>query len=600
MTYVAEPYEQFVDDLLTALTGGVAREEHRFLREERRYVLSVRDAVPATLRVFGQRNDTFASFEAGRDFRYDAAESALVWEADAPNRPDDRSWFYVNYYRAEAPRLLTDRNPGSVTATLAAAFGRELAVISEQMAAIYRAGFVETATGSALDHIAALLSIVRRDERFAGGEVLFGRSTPAPGEITVPAGTVVSTDRGESFETTADRTLRRGQLSLAVPVRAQVEGAEGQVAPDAIRNVNRPIFGIETVTNEAATFFARSRETDEELRRRIRAALERAGRSTLDGLRYGLIEAIPGLGENAIQVTERGDQPGLVEVRLGLEQKEDAELVRRVEDAILAARPAGVRVTHNLPTRSAVGAGGGAVPRGLAPITHLPADILDASPDVLPLRAQILLRLTEQNLAIAQKEMILLDARDRVVTAIEALPMGGDISHARLLGRVVSDDRVADATLRIGAAHPLGELYSTNLATDGRKARLRADDVALGFMDERVLVDVLVELEPAPGGNGTARAAAGAIQERLAGAASGLLARTTGALRRDELRAELAAALALDAPHSQLRAGAGVVLNVVFEETGRLVSNAAQVAIEPQHVLELRRLSVDMLSPADV
>ena len=28
MTFVAQPYERFVDDLLTALTGGVTREEH--------------------------------------------------------------------------------------------------------------------------------------------------------------------------------------------------------------------------------------------------------------------------------------------------------------------------------------------------------------------------------------------------------------------------------------------------------------------------------------------------------------------------------------------------------------------------------------------
>ena len=85
-------------------------------------------------------------------------------------------------------------------------------------------------------------------------------------------GTLVSTQEGQVFETTAPRTLRRDQLSVVVPVRAQQEGPAGAVAPGAITLINRPIFGIESVTNERATFFATERETDEELRRAGSAA----------------------------------------------------------------------------------------------------------------------------------------------------------------------------------------------------------------------------------------------------------------------------------------------------------------------------------------
>jgi len=59
---------------------------------------------------------------------------------------------------------------------------------------------------------------------------------------------------------------------VGVGIRSQVEGAAGRVEAGAIRNVNRPIFGIEGVTNERPTFFASARETDEELRRRLAAA----------------------------------------------------------------------------------------------------------------------------------------------------------------------------------------------------------------------------------------------------------------------------------------------------------------------------------------
>ena len=40
MSFVAQPYERFVDDLLTALTGGVTREEHRFIGTEQPYTLA--------------------------------------------------------------------------------------------------------------------------------------------------------------------------------------------------------------------------------------------------------------------------------------------------------------------------------------------------------------------------------------------------------------------------------------------------------------------------------------------------------------------------------------------------------------------------------
>src|SRR5262249_12415470 len=202
-----------------------------------------------------ERNEAFAVFERDIDYTYDSGTNAIRWKQGG-SQPDDRSFFYVGYYPQEAQRRLTDRNPGSVTTTLAEAFSRELAVLHRQMQGIYESGFVDLARGSALDHVVALLCLTRKNARFASGEVLFKRSSPAPGDIAIPAGTVVSTDRGQNFETTDKRTLRRGQLAVTVQIRAQVEGSAGKVDAGAIKNINRPIFGIDSVTNEAATFFA--------------------------------------------------------------------------------------------------------------------------------------------------------------------------------------------------------------------------------------------------------------------------------------------------------------------------------------------------------
>ena len=212
MSFVPEPYEQFVDDLLTALTGGTVREEHQFTGSDSPYSLSTPGAIPFTLKVTGVRNDQYTVFEQGIEFTYDDSVQSINWVPTA-KLPDISTYFYVNYYLQDGTAQLTDRNAGSVTTTLAEAFAREFAVLHKQMDGIYRSAFIDLADGSSLDHIAALLGVVRKDARFATGEVLFKRATPAPGDIVIPAGTMVSTDRGQNFETTDKRTLRRGQLA---------------------------------------------------------------------------------------------------------------------------------------------------------------------------------------------------------------------------------------------------------------------------------------------------------------------------------------------------------------------------------------------------
>ena len=172
MTFVAQPYERFVDDLLTALTGGVTREEHQFVNVEQPYALASPGVVAPSVKVSGQRNREFVLFEGGIDYTYKSDQEAILWNAKG-KLPDDHSYFYVSYYPQERSPRLTDRNPGSVTATLGEAFAREYAVLHKQMQMIYESAFVDLATGFSLDHVAALLGLDRKDAKFAGGEVLF-------------------------------------------------------------------------------------------------------------------------------------------------------------------------------------------------------------------------------------------------------------------------------------------------------------------------------------------------------------------------------------------------------------------------------------------
>ena len=601
MTFLPIPHEQLADDLLTALTGGVAREEHRFLDAKLPYALESPNALPESVRVSGQVGGALA--ELRRDIDYVVTtDGAIAWRQTRDARvPDENSYFHVSYYRAETPRRLTDRNPGSVTWTFAQAFGREFAVVEKQMEMIYESAFVDLATGSSLDHVAALLALTRRDARFAVGEVTFRRSSPAPGDIAVPAGTLVSTAQGQLFETSEERVLRRAQLAVTVPVRAQAEGPAGQVDRATIVVVNRPIFGIEAVNNEEKTFFAAERESDEALRRRVRGTLERAGRSTVEAIRQTLIERVPGVTDANVQVTERGDAPGVVDVKLGLTTVTD-DVVRRVDEAIFAARPAGVRVTHNLPRRpTSVGTillpPGTVAERGSA--VELGVDILNRFPEgLLPLQVTAALRLAQPDLPIAEQERMKEEARQHVVDFFRTLPMGADIVYSKLVAHIAAPDDVADVRVLFGPAGNDVPAFRENLSTSGRKASVEPVAVDVSLMLEPVTVEMLIQVTSGP--------VAAAYQSVANDALAALILSGGRVLRREEMLAAVRAswsrpvsgAPAGSVPPVPVDGDDALVVNARYADTGRVLTRTGEVALAENHFARLGRVTVDVAGDA--
>jgi hypothetical protein len=223
VTFRAEPFGVFVDDLVSSLTGGVTRETFRFVPELAPYRLAAADElVSETVRVHGLAGDEHTRFRNGIDF--DVDHGAIVFRKPpaapgagvVPRRPDLGSWFYASYERVpdpQAPPRLTDRNPGSVLRTLAESFAREYAVLSRQLEQVYDAAFLATAEGRDLDQLVALVGLERRSQLFASGEVVFSRATPAPGEITIDQGTRISTSDvpGVTVVTTETRTVRSSE-----------------------------------------------------------------------------------------------------------------------------------------------------------------------------------------------------------------------------------------------------------------------------------------------------------------------------------------------------------------------------------------------------
>jgi len=87
VSYAAEPYAQFVDDLVTALTGGATRERFTFVPEDAPYQLSPPGPiVKSTVRVFGTANGAFARFRPGLDYTL-GLDNVIDWKKQANGAP---------------------------------------------------------------------------------------------------------------------------------------------------------------------------------------------------------------------------------------------------------------------------------------------------------------------------------------------------------------------------------------------------------------------------------------------------------------------------------------------------------------------------------
>ena len=483
MSLVAEPYAEIVDSLLTSLTGGFIYENHVFKSGEKSYSLTSPPADPSTIKVFGSFNLDFHKFVPNQD--YEPHMNEIVWlEGEGVNLPDEGTQFYINYYPpAENSRsMLTDRNVGSVTRLFAESFGREFTLLSKQLAHVYLSGFVDTSEGRALEQVVAILGIERKTAQFAVGNVVFLRDTPSPADIFIPEGFQVSTELDPivTFEITAQKLLQKGQLSVTVPIRATVKGEEGLIGKGLITMMNQPILGIERITNSNNTTFGTEPESDIQLRKRAKSQLEKAGKTTLNALKFALLairaqsgNRISQLTESDIKIEEDFTQgPGLVRILLDADE-DNLDLVRDVNRAIFETRAAGVMVVHNLniPTGEGETAEGSDEASEAALSTRAALEASEAITaeeetekpivDLKKIKVEIdmTLSLLDMSLKEEEKSKLVSVAQDAIVAYFEELSIGQKVVINRLLNNVLNVEGVQDVVrLRWTAELPTGEI----------------------------------------------------------------------------------------------------------------------------------------------
>jgi hypothetical protein len=338
MSFRRKTYPEVAESLLNRLLGGVSGEAHPYppakaTREPYRHALE-RPPVDRITAVWGARNGDSWRFAPDADYVLSADGAELEWKTGGA-RPDEGTAFEIHYLPRQREMRVNDLYPGSVVRTLMEAVALETAGLYAQMETVYRAGFLETASGGALDHVVGLLGIRRVRAGRNSGELRFTRARNTAGEITIPAGTRAATADGAiEYETTADLTLVDGQPAAKVAARDLVADNDG-LPPDSLVLMVRPIAGIESVTNPGATARLDRDENDDELRSRARRFLAGSARGT----RSALEAAIAAEGLRA-EIEE--PSPGLV--RVTLQGVPGPDQFARIRKAVDQVRPAGVKV----------------------------------------------------------------------------------------------------------------------------------------------------------------------------------------------------------------------------------------------------------------
>lgn len=465
MTFIDRTYPDVVRDILTNLTQGITGETHPISYDPKARPLVVPEVVLQRRPV--RRVSYLGGFIAAA--KEDEAPVPHVFSLNDyelvpnPQDPQDLSRIRflpfgkkpapgtdisVNYYpRTTDPAVMNDLNVGSVVRTLMEALGKELSLLYAQLNLAYDSAFLETATGSSLDRVVALLGYQRFRAGRPVGSVTFTRRAGLLGDITIPAGTPV-TDKEDKFRYETVET--REMLGLESVAEVRVRGAANNTPPvnaGTLQVIQHAIAGLDRVTNEKPTTRVSDDESDEELRARARTALLGSNKGTVEAIINGLFQ-LPDVRD--VQLVEMPNGvPGEIKLSISLATPQPGgALPPSVLAAIDKLRPAGIRVIGES-----------------APIVSL------------QIVAQLLLAGAFFPPTIVEE--IHKKVRERLVSEIEKKSVGEALRLRPLAAALLDDKRLVDVVLTVAAkGGPAGAAGVDFSTPSGSAIKLAADDVS--------------------------------------------------------------------------------------------------------------------------
>lgn len=467
MNFVNRLYPDIVRDVLTNLTQGVAREVQRvsydtlarplqipdvvLLRRPVRRVSVVQGSVDAPVPGAAPQPYTFTF----NDYELvpnpaDPEDLSRIRFLPFGKKPANGTELTINYYpRSTDPAPINDLNVGSVGRTLLEAVSKELALLYAQLNLAYDAAFLDTATGSSLERVVALLGYQRFRAGRPVGTVTFSRRAGALGGITIPAGTPI-TDTADKirYETAETRDMFSGESTALVAVRGAT-AATPVVEAGVLTVIQRAVAGLEGVVNERPTTRASQDETDVELRTRARDALLGSNKGTVSAIEHGLRQ-LPEVRD--VHITEMPNGvPGEIGIAVSLVQPSaDGQLPFSVRQRIEELRPAGIRVMAD-------------------------------SAGHVALQASLQLVLAGSRMDPAEIARVQKAAREILVAEVTKKGVGEKIRNRALTAVVLSDQRVVDAILTLGVKGENPDVLGADFQPEaGQNVQLGAMDVAFG------------------------------------------------------------------------------------------------------------------------
>jgi len=178
-----------------------------------------------------------------------------------------------------------------------------MAVLWQVAENVYNAGYVDTAEGHQLDHVAKYIGIRRNPAEPATGTI----KIEGDEGTEIPAGFKVATEDDIEFETTESVEINGGEVEAEI--EALEPGADGNVPAGTITEIINPTAGVDSVNNEEATEGGRDKETDAELKERYDRSVSRGGSSTIESIEATLLDDVEGVRDAQVYYNNTMDDP---------------------------------------------------------------------------------------------------------------------------------------------------------------------------------------------------------------------------------------------------------------------------------------------------
>jgi uncharacterized phage protein gp47/JayE len=243
----------------------------------------------------------------------------------------------IEAYQARCPQL-TDYNVGEIMLGLAEGDRDVAADLLYQAERQLNRAMIDGATGDDLETLLAGFGFTRQEAVQASTTLRFSVNDPAPYDVTIPAGTVVSTEgAGDEepveFATDEEAVLPADATSVDVDATAVLGGAAGNVTSGTLVEIVDELPGVDAVNNPTDAREGVDAWSDVEYRSAFRAWLAGRGKATPAAIEGRALE-VPGVVSAHLRENHPSRGYNKLYVSSGSEGAVSVSLLEAVADAL--------------------------------------------------------------------------------------------------------------------------------------------------------------------------------------------------------------------------------------------------------------------------